>query len=137
VTFALWDDHIYDAWVKKAKELNFKPETDAMLPVASLTEKDKPQTKEKSVEKDNQGLSADNVFANTKLIDPDSPSASATESDPKLQDMVDRLPSVPSDQSDTQQTAEMGGDDTDKDDKAAALEQQKTYVTSTAEQLVI
>ena len=137
--FILWDDHIYDAWVKKAKELKLQPLTETKAAAASSTEKDKSQTKEKSRERDDHGLSANNQFASTKVVEVDPPDSPAADPDPKGQDMVVSLPSVPSAESDTQKTAEMEGDHTntdDQNDNTAALDKQKKYVASTAEQLV-
>ena len=134
--FVLWDDHIYDAWVKKARELNFSSVEEPWSAVpknsAASTEKETPRAKEPADGEDH-GLSSENSFRTTKIIELDTPDA--TETDKNLvvkKEMVARLPSVPGDSSDTQRTVEM-----EEDDKAgnAALDSQKTYVASTAEQL--
>lgn len=135
----LFDDHIYDAWVEKAEELKLKPVTDTKA-AAMSTEKDKSQAKEKSDKRDDHGLPVGNEFSSIKVIELHSPDSPAADPDSKVQEMIASLPSVPSVESNTPKPMDTDGDETNADDKtgnaAAALDKQKTYVASTAEQLV-
>jgi hypothetical protein len=128
VVFVLWDDHIYDAWVNKAEELGFTSLDDDSAtatanPSKQLINDDKPKSTEK--------LPEENTY-NPNVIDASSTVVTHKTLDPDDEDLLARLPSVPHDRSDTQQTVEMdekNGTTVDNSQSNA----QKPYVTNKTE----
>jgi hypothetical protein len=123
----LWDDHIYDAWVKKAEELRFASVDDDSAtatptspaspnPFKQLNNDEKPKSIEKPPE-NNNAQTSDNTY-NPVVIDASSPDVTHKTPDPNIEDSLTRLPSVPHEQSDTQQTAEMDENDNTKVDSS-------------------
>ena len=47
VVFVLWDDHIYDAWVKKAQELKLTPYDPSDAPEVKTSKHDQEQSSKK------------------------------------------------------------------------------------------
>lgn len=121
VVFVLWDDDIYDTWVKIAEKFNFE-EFDILNippPTASDNNDDQRDALEDSNKKSNQ---------------PESPLATSSTTKPPSDEVKEksivRLPSAPDSSSDTQQTEDMGTDSqTDADQR---LHTQQTYVIMTS-----
>jgi hypothetical protein len=133
VVFVLWDDHIYDAWIKKAEELKLIPFDPASPTITAQTSKsstdDNPKkiVENPTVKKDEQESP---TSFNPNVIDLSTQNEKDKE---RPEDDVDksllRLPSVPNTSSDTQEMESVEEDDKSTD-KNPQLTTQKTYVSS-------
>jgi hypothetical protein len=125
VVFVLWDDHIHDAWVNKAEELGFTSLDDDSAtatanPSKQLINDDKPKSTEKLLE--------ENTY-NPNVIDASSTDVTHQTFDPNDEDLLDRLPSVPHDQTSAQPTVETEEKNSTTVDSSQS-NAQKPYVTN-------
>ncbi|CAF1017014.1 unnamed protein product [Adineta ricciae] len=112
VVFVLWDDHIYDAWVKKAEELKFAP-FDPVQPTSEVLPKEEPDTKvEKQTTDESKANDDDSTLKHDKHGDSSTPHTPEIMSKDEVASLVDRLPSIPHDSIDSQETQTV---DDDKD----------------------
>ncbi|CAF3932254.1 unnamed protein product, partial [Rotaria sordida] len=123
VVFVLWDDDIYDAWVRKAEELEFTSfdieNIKTKNPLTSSNDNDQIETKKNLNKNDDQPRSP-------TTFNPPVRDFSTHDKTPEdnTKSLLDRLPSVPSDTSDTQKTADMEEDDNSSNEKHPLHNQQ-------------
>jgi hypothetical protein len=122
VVFVLWDDHIYDAWVKKADELKFTQ----FDPESVKIENPSIDHDEKSNRNNNEPKSP--TTFNPPVRDHSTPNETEKTSEDTSQHLIATLPSVPNELSDTQQTENMDQSDNPVDVNDN-LHTQKTYVS--------
>lgn len=121
VVFVLWDDHIYDAWIKQADRLKF---TSFDLRLELIEKLFESPTNEDQTE----ASTTENIEPKTPIT-PSSASTIPKTPDNNLDELASRLPSVPSSLSDTQQTQDMDVNDYTSSD----IHRTNTYVTGTAD----
>ncbi|CAF3363980.1 unnamed protein product [Rotaria socialis] len=111
IVFVLWDDHIYDAWVDKAKELKF-----------TLFDIINPMPESSSLPSNDQPKSP--TTFNPKVIDASTEDEVAIASKDDIEADLKRLPSVPNDLPDTQPADSMELDDNGTKDNSLLHTQQ-------------
>ena len=120
VVFVLWDDHIYDAWERKAQELKLTPYDPNMEYQEKIMEPSSSKLDEKqSSKKFNPTV--------TDLSTPDDPIEKADEN---TKPAIIRLPSVPHGAPDTQDTEDMDHESAPVHDKPL-LTTGNRYVSTT------
>ncbi|UJR26533.1 hypothetical protein I4U23_007856 [Adineta vaga] len=107
VVFVLWDDHIYDAWVKKAEELEltpFDPESSVFTnPTKHVTDdKDEKDTTDQSKTSDDESKSTSTF--NKNIIDLSTTDRTEEKTQDGKQDISDDPPTTPHELSDSQKT---------------------------------
>ncbi|CAF0910349.1 unnamed protein product [Rotaria sordida] len=133
VVFVLWDDDIYDAWVRKAEELEFTSfdieNIKTKNPLTSSNDNDQIETKKNLNKNDDQPRSP-------TTFNPPVRDFSTHDKTPEdnTKSLLDRLPSVPSDTSDTQKTADMEEDDNSSNEKHPLHNQQTQDMTSVTQE---
>jgi hypothetical protein len=130
VVFVLWDDHIYDAWVKKADELQFTQ----FDPESAKIE----NPSEPSIDHDKKSNRNNNEPKSSTTFDPhvrdhSTPNETEKTSEDTSQNLMETPPPVPNELSDTQRTEYMDQND-DPVDVHDNLHTQKTYVSKIEEQ---
>ncbi|CAF3514031.1 unnamed protein product [Rotaria sordida] len=133
VVFVLWDDDIYDAWVRKAEELEFTSfdieNIKTKNPLTSSNDNDQIETKKNLNKNDDQPRSP-------TTFNPPVRDFSTHDKTPEdnTKSLLDRLPSVPSDTSDTQKTADMEEDDNSSNEKHPLHNQQTQDMASVTQE---
>ncbi|CAF3547193.1 unnamed protein product [Rotaria sp. Silwood1] len=129
IVFVLWDDDIYDAWVRKVEELQFTPfdieKIETVNLLKSSTANDETQTKTKTSSNDDEPQSPTKFNPAVRDFSTQDTKEKTPEDD--VTTLLNRLPSVPHDMSDTQQTDLMEQDD-NATNEAHPLETQQTQV---------
>ncbi len=104
VVFVLWDDHIYDAWVKKAQELNFtvyNPECPTpIIPCSPSADDNEEKIQPNSITNKDRQESRPGITSQTSNSSVQNETDKVDEDDSA--NSLLRLPSVPIDTSDTQ-----------------------------------
>ncbi|CAF4352535.1 unnamed protein product, partial [Adineta steineri] len=118
VVFVLWDDHIYDAWIRKAEELEFTPFDPESAAIKNSTEpstnnEEKSQTGEQSNQENDKQESQTTVNPHLR----DDSTSNETENTPEEsnQNLVTSVPSVSDEPSDSQRTEILESDDNPMD----------------------
>jgi hypothetical protein len=136
IQFVLWDDHIYDAWIDKAKELKFLllHDDDNDAAAATGTSKKSTDDKKNSTQKSssNDDQPAAKQEPERKVIDASTPDAVIQASKTDHDESHDRSGLISTEQSDNQENlVDKGDDGTKNEDKDP--QKQERYVMSTAE----
>jgi hypothetical protein len=131
VVFVLWDDHIYDAWVKKAEELKFilfnsEPSTTTNVSKPSIDENQTETINSPTTTNDEE---QSQTTCNLAVRDFSTQNVTPKTPDEEIHRLLKTLPSVPDDSSDTQKTEYMDENDNSTTDNHRS----NTYVTRTAE----
>ncbi|CAF1248664.1 unnamed protein product [Adineta steineri] len=118
VVFVLWDDHIYDAWIKKAEELEFTPFDPESAAIKNCTEpstnnEEKSQTSEQS-NQENDKQESQTTF-NPHLKDDSTSNETGNTPEESNQNLVTSVPSVSDEPSDSQRTEILESDDNPMD----------------------
>jgi O-acetyl-ADP-ribose deacetylase (regulator of RNase III) len=128
VVFVLWDDHIYDAWVKKVQELDFTlfdPETPITEKSVKSNDDDQKKITKNPTNKDIHGQAS--AHFGPSVIDLSTPHGKEKKPKDETEDSLRRFPSVPTDTSDTQATDTMDQGN-DSMENNSQLNSQRTYV---------